>query len=54
MKQTLLIKLLSLVIGIYVGEAINGQVKYCYYDSPKGRIVVTIASHQLCPMQVDV
>lgn len=37
-----------------VGEEKDGLNKICYYESAYGRHAITIRSHQICPLTIEV
>ena len=44
---------LQAMTGFYVGETVVGLNKICYYDTVQGTKAINIASHALCPMNVE-
>ena len=40
--------------AFYKSERISGLNKICYYDHMGSEVAITIKSHELCPMTIDV
>jgi len=40
--------------AFYKRERISGMNKICYYDHLGSEVAITIKSHELCPMTIDV
>ena len=45
---------LVLVTGIYSHDTVNGQWRYCYYESTHGTHVITINAIYECAMSVEI
>lgn len=60
MKKILLIILLLMTIpatagtAFLKGEQINGLTKICFYDYLGSSYAITVKSHELCPLTIEV
>lgn len=39
--------------GIYIGEQVSGNVKYCIYDVYGEKVIVTVGRFEQCPWSIE-